>query len=91
MCTYIEMERKNKSKYIVVDKLLLGIGSPFTRRVASYQLLEKFKVSQILSYTGDKDPLDHLENFRAHLDLHGTPDEVACRALPFTLFGNAHD
>jgi len=29
--TYMEMERKNKSKYAVVDKLLMGTYSPFTR------------------------------------------------------------
>jgi len=69
----------------------MGTDSPFTRRVADYRLLEKFKVPQILSYAGDRDPLDHLENFRAHLDLHGTPDEVACRAFPLTLSGNARD
>jgi hypothetical protein len=90
-CTYMEMERKDKSRSIVVDKLLMGTDSPFTRRVADYRLPKKFKVPQILSYAGDGDPLDHLENFRAHLDLHGTPDEVACRAFPLTLSGNARD
>jgi hypothetical protein len=90
-CTYIEMERKEKSIFVVVDKFLMGTNSPFTRRVADYRLLEKFKVTQILSYAGDRDPLDHVENFQAHLDLHGTPDEVACRAFPLTLSGNARD
>jgi hypothetical protein len=51
----------------------------------------EFKVPQILSYAGDGDPLDHLENFRAYLDLHGTPDEVVCWAFPLTLSGNARD
>jgi hypothetical protein len=87
----MEMERKDKSKFIVVDKLLLGTGSPFTKRVANYRLPDKFKVPQILSYVGDEDPLDHLENFRAHLNLQGTPDEVVCRAFPFTLSGNVWD
>jgi hypothetical protein len=54
------VDRKDKSKSVVVDNLLLGIGSPFTRWVANYQLLEKFKVPQILSYVGDGDPPDHL-------------------------------
>jgi hypothetical protein len=90
-CTYMEMERKDKSRSIVVDKLLMGTDSPFTRRVADYRLPEKFKVPQILSYAGDGDPLDHLENFWAHLDLHGTLDEVVCRAFSFTLSGNARD
>jgi hypothetical protein len=90
-CTYMEMERKDKSRSVVVDKLLMGTDSPFTRRVEDYWLPKKFKVPQILSYAGDGDPLDHLENFRAHLDLHWTPDEVACRAFPLTLSGNARD
>jgi hypothetical protein len=90
-CTYMEMERNDKSKSIVVDKLLRGTYSPFTRRVVDYQLPEKFKVPQILSYAGDGDPLDHLDNFWSHLDLHGSPDEVVCRAFPLTLSGNARD
>jgi hypothetical protein len=81
--------REDKNRSVVVDKLLRGTDSPFTRRVADYRLPEKFKVTQILSNAGDEDPLDYLENFRAHLDLHGTPDEVACRAFPLTLSGNA--
>jgi hypothetical protein len=72
----MEMERKGKSRSVVVDKLLMGADSPFTRLVADYRLPEKFKVPLILSYVGEGDPLDHLENFRAHIDFHGTPDEV---------------
>jgi hypothetical protein len=30
-CTYMEMERKDKSRSVVVDKLLRGTNSPFTR------------------------------------------------------------
>jgi hypothetical protein len=55
---FMEMKRKDKSKSIVVEKLLLGTGSLF-----NYRLLEKFKVPQILSYARDGDPLDHLEDF----------------------------
>jgi hypothetical protein len=32
-----------------------------------------------------------LENFRAHLNLHRTPDEVVCRVFPLTLSGNAQN
>jgi hypothetical protein len=41
--TYMEMEKKDKSKPIVLDKLLLCTSSPFTRRVAHYQLPEMFR------------------------------------------------
>jgi hypothetical protein len=59
----MEMERKDKSKSLGVDKLLSGTDLPFTSRVANYRLPKKFKVPQIMSYTGDRDPLNHLENF----------------------------
>jgi hypothetical protein len=47
-CTYMEMERKDKSKSIVVDKLLRGIDSPFTRRVADYLTQQEFKTNRKL-------------------------------------------
>jgi len=90
-CTHMEMKKKDKNKSLAVDRLLSGIDSPFTSRVANYRLPEKFKVPQIMSYVGDGDPLDHLENFQAHLDLHRTSNEVACWAFPLTLLGNARD
>jgi hypothetical protein len=55
-CTYMKMERKDKSRSVVVDKLLMGTDSPFTRRVADYRLPEKFKVPQILSYAETEIP-----------------------------------
>jgi hypothetical protein len=39
----MEMERKDKNRSVVVDKLIMGTDSPFTRRVADYRLPEKFK------------------------------------------------
>lgn len=65
----------------------MGTCSPFTRRVVDYCLPEKLKVPHILSYIGDGDPLDHLENFRVHIDLHETLDEIACRAFPLLFWG----
>jgi hypothetical protein len=72
----MEKGRKDNNKSIVVDRLLSGTDSPFTSWVVDFRLPEKFKVPQIMSYAGDGDPLDHLENFRAHLDLHKTSDEL---------------
>lgn len=87
----LEMKIKDKGKAAAVDRLLMGSNTPFTRRVAGYRFPEKFKVPQIQSYAGIGDPVEHIENFRVHLDLHGTFDEVACRAFPLTLIGNARD
>jgi hypothetical protein len=65
--------------------------SPFVDNVVSFHLPEKFKVPDIKAYIGQEDPVEHLDNYRAHLELQGTPDEVSCRAFPLTLSGNAKD
>ncbi|XP_042972828.1 uncharacterized protein LOC122304635 [Carya illinoinensis] len=50
----------------------------------------KFKVPQIDMYDGFRDPIDHLENFKAHMTLYGFSGEVAYRAFSLTLKGIAH-
>jgi hypothetical protein len=52
-----EMETKDKVKAAVVDRLLLGANTPFTRRVANYHLPEKFKVPHIQSCIGVVDAI----------------------------------
>lgn len=47
--------------------------SAFTDEVASFRLPEKFKVPEITTYTGQEDPVEHLDNYHAHLELQGTP------------------
>jgi hypothetical protein len=64
---------------------------PFTERVKAYPMPDKFKMPRIEKYDGSEDPQDHLKAFREHLILHGTPDEIACRAFPLTLKGVAKD
>ena len=48
---------------------------------------QKFRMPQIESYDGVKDPLDHLETFKTLMHLQGVPDEIMCRAFPTTLKG----
>jgi hypothetical protein len=64
---------------------------PFTERVKAYPMLDKFKLPRIEKYDGSEDLQDHLEAFREHLILHGTLDEIACRAFLLTLKGVAKD
>lgn len=73
----------------IVGNLLQNTNLPFIDRVIRFPLLEKFKVPNIDRYDRDDDLADHMESFRAHLVLHNTPDEIACRAFPLTLEGNA--
>jgi len=59
--------------------------------VGSYRLPKKFKVPNIAIYTRLEDPIEHIENYQSHLDLHRTSDEIACRAFPLILLGNARE
>ncbi|XP_023911835.1 uncharacterized protein LOC112023464 [Quercus suber] len=48
---------------------------------------QKFRMPQIESYDGAKDPLDHLETFKTLMHLQGVAEEIMCRAFPMTLKG----
>ena len=72
-----------------LDDLANRTDSPFTMPVNSCPLPQKFRMPQIESYDGVKDPLDHLETFKTLMHLQGVPDEIMCRAFPTTLKGAA--
>lgn len=38
-------------------------------------------------YNGSKDPMEHLETYKAHMTLHGFFGKIACMAFPLTLKG----
>ena len=52
-----------------LDDLVNRIDSPFTISVNSFPLPQKFRMPQIESYDGVKDPLDHLETFKTLMHL----------------------
>ena len=72
-----------------LDDLVNRIDSSFTAFVNSFPLPHKFRMSQIDSYNGVKDPLDHLETFKTLMHLQGVADEIMCRIFPTTLKGAA--
>jgi hypothetical protein len=80
-----------KGKALLTDSLFSTSVSPFIDRIMSCQLPSKFKMPEIPVYTGLGDSIEHLASFRAHVVLHATPDEVACRAFPLTLAGGARE
>ena len=63
----------------------------FIEPVRAYTMPDKFKMHRVEKYDGSGDPQSHLEAFREHIVLHGTPDAIACRAFPLTLTGVAND
>ena len=52
-----------------LDDLVNRTDSPFTIPVNSCSLPQKFRMPQIKSYNGVKDPLDHLETFKTLMHL----------------------
>ena len=68
-----------------LDDLVNRTDSPFTIPINFCPLPQKFRMPQIESYDGVKDPLDHLEIFKTLMHLQGVPDEIMCRAFPTTL------
>ena len=52
-----------------LDDLVNRTDSPFTAPVNSCPLPPKFRIPQVESYDGIKDPLDHLETFKTMMHL----------------------
>ena len=69
------------------EDLVYRTDSPFTTSVNSFPLSLKFRMSQIESYDGAKDPLDHLESFKTLMHLQGVVGKIMCRAFPTILRG----
>uniref|UniRef100_A0A2N9H4D6 RNase H type-1 domain-containing protein n=1 Tax=Fagus sylvatica TaxID=28930 RepID=A0A2N9H4D6_FAGSY len=72
-----------------LDMLVHRSESPFTKRIDEYPLPAKFKVPQLETFDGFKDPLDYLDSFRTIMRLHGVSDEIMCRTFPTNLRGSA--
>ena len=70
-----------------LDDLVNRTDSPFTASVNSLPLPSKFRMPQIDSYDGVKDPLDHLETFKTLMYLQEVADAIMCKAFPTTLKG----
>ena len=64
-----------------LENLVNKTNSPFTLSDNSFPLPQKFRMPQIESYDGVKDPLDHLETFKTLMHLQGVLDEIMCRAF----------
>ena len=63
--------------------------SPFTAEVLRYLLPAKFRMPQVETFDGVKDPVDHLNTYKNQMELHGYQDPVRCRAFATTLKGSA--
>lgn len=56
-----------------------------TRRVMEELVPYRFHLPQLDPYDGRTDPLDHLESYRAFMQVQGATDALLYIALPVTL------
>lgn len=96
-CTKCISTYKKRDKYVeiakqvgapsTIDQLLNYMDLPYSAKFMVVPLPPKFKVPQMELYNKTKDPLKHLDTFKAHMTLHGFPNEVSCLAFSLTLKG----
>ena len=72
-----------------MDTLVQQTESPFTVEVLHFPLPAKFRMPQVETFDGVKDPVDHLNTYKNQMELHGYQDPVRCRAFATTLKGPA--
>ena len=56
---------------VSMDALVQQTESPFIAGVLHFPLLEKFKMPQVETFVGTKDPIDHLNTYKNQMELHG--------------------
>ncbi|XP_023905505.1 uncharacterized protein LOC112017271 [Quercus suber] len=74
-----------------VDRMVRATDSPFTTAVLDCPVPSKFRLPQLESFDGLKDPQDRLNTFKTTLGLQQPPDEILCRSFPTTLKGAARE
>ena len=72
-----------------LDGMIQRTDLPFTTEVLNHPLPPKFRLPQLESFDGSRDPLDHIETFKTLMLLQMTLDEVMCWAFQTTLKGVA--
>ena len=72
---------------VSMDALVQQTESPFTAGLLHFPLSVKFRMSQIETFDGTKDPIDHLNTYKNQMKLHGYQDPIRCRAFTITLKG----
>ena len=56
---------------ISMDVMVQQIESPFTAGVLHFPLPSKFRMPQIETFDGTKDPIDHLNTYKNQMELYG--------------------
>ena len=68
-----------------LDRMVGMTYSPFMTAILECPVPSKFRLPQLEPFNGLKDPLDHLNTFKATLGLQQPLDEILCHSFPTTL------
>ena len=71
------------------EGLDFNLTPSFSSEIMQEPTPANFKLSQLDSYDGSADPMDHLTTFRIRMLLQQASDAILCRAFPSTLKGAA--
>ena len=82
---------KGKKNNRSLDSMVRTTDSPFMTAILECPVPSKFRLPQLESFDGLKDPLDHLNTFKTTLGLQQPPDEILCHSFPITLKGAAKE
>ena len=74
---------------VSMDALVQQTESPFMAGVLHFSLPVKFRMPQIETFDGMKDPVDHLNTYKNQMELHRYQDPVRYKAFSITLKGPA--
>ena len=74
---------------VSMEALIQQTEFPFIAGVLHFLLRIKFRMPQIKTFDGTKDPIDHLNTYKNKMELHEYQDPVRCRAFAITLKGPA--
>uniref|UniRef100_A0A803NS58 Uncharacterized protein n=1 Tax=Cannabis sativa TaxID=3483 RepID=A0A803NS58_CANSA len=64
---------------------------PCTWHILDAELPKNFKMPEMVAYTGDSDPSDHLSRFNWVMTVMRVSNDVKCLCLPLTLSGSAEE
>ena len=82
------MKETVKGRALVsMDALVQQTESPFIAEVLHFPLPAKFRMPKIETFDGTKDPVNHLNTYKNHMELNRYQDLVRCRAFAITLKG----
>ena len=61
---------------VSMDAMVQQTESPFTTGVLHFPLPAKFRMLQVETFDGTRDPIDHLNTYKNQMELHGYQDPI---------------